>query len=41
MTAKAEPTGDEFTITNKAGEVTRTCKVASESNKGGCPNSSW
>jgi len=41
VTATAEPTGDEFTITTAKGEVTRTCKAASESNKGGCPTGSW
>jgi type IV pilus assembly protein PilA len=41
VTATAEPTGDEFTITNEKGVVTRTCKAASESNKGGCPTGSW
>lgn len=32
---------DEFILTNKAGEITRTCKAASESNKGGCPTGDW
>jgi type IV pilus assembly protein PilA len=41
VTATAEPTGDEFTIKNSKGEVTRTCKAATESNKGGCPTGSW
>ncbi|HWX87155.1 MAG TPA: prepilin-type N-terminal cleavage/methylation domain-containing protein [Solirubrobacteraceae bacterium] len=41
VTATAEPTGDEFTITNAGGVVTRTCKAAAESNKGGCPTGSW
>lgn len=41
VTATAEPTGDEFTITNAKGVVTRTCKAATESNKGGCPTGSW
>jgi type IV pilus assembly protein PilA len=41
VTATAEPTGDEFTITNAKGIVTRTCKAATEANKGGCPTGSW
>jgi type IV pilus assembly protein PilA len=41
VTATAEPTGDEFTIKNASGVVTRTCKAAAESNKGGCPTGSW
>jgi type IV pilus assembly protein PilA len=41
VTATAEPTADEFTIKNEKGVVTRTCKAASESNKGGCPTGSW
>jgi type IV pilus assembly protein PilA len=41
VTATAEPTGDEFTITNANGVVTRTCTAASESNKGGCPSGTW
>jgi type IV pilus assembly protein PilA len=41
VTATAEPTGDEFTIKSAKGEVTRTCKAATESNKGGCPTGSW
>jgi type IV pilus assembly protein PilA len=41
VTATAEPTGDEFTITSAKGVVTRTCKAAAESNKGGCPTGSW
>jgi type IV pilus assembly protein PilA len=41
VTVTAEPTGDEFTITNAGGVVTRTCKAAIESNKGGCPTGSW
>ncbi len=34
-------TKDTFTIENKEGTVTRLCKAASETNKGGCPNNSW
>jgi type IV pilus assembly protein PilA len=41
VTATAGSTGDEFTITNASGIVTRTCKAAVESNKGGCPTGSW
>jgi type IV pilus assembly protein PilA len=41
VTAKAEPTGDTFTITNASGVVTRTCVAASTSNKGGCATGSW
>ncbi|HTD57772.1 MAG TPA: type II secretion system protein [Solirubrobacteraceae bacterium] len=41
VTATAEPTGDEFTITNAKGIVTRSCKAATEANKGGCPTGSW
>ena len=41
VTTTGEPTGDEFTIKNEKGVVTRTCKAASESNKGGCPTGSW
>jgi type IV pilus assembly protein PilA len=41
VTATAEPSGDEFTIKNESGTVTRTCKAASASNKGGCPTGSW
>jgi type IV pilus assembly protein PilA len=41
LTVTAEPTGDTFTITNAEGVVTRTCTAAKESNKGGCPNSTW
>jgi type IV pilus assembly protein PilA len=37
----AKGTGDEFIITNNAGNITRTCKAASESNKGGCPTGDW
>ncbi len=32
---------DTFTITNSAGTITRSCKAASSSNKGGCPTGSW
>ncbi len=41
VTATAEPTGDEFTIKSANGVVTRTCKAATEANKGGCPTGSW
>jgi type IV pilus assembly protein PilA len=41
VTATAEPTGDEFTIKNSKGVMTRTCRAATESNKGGCPTGSW
>jgi type IV pilus assembly protein PilA len=41
VTATAEPTGDEFTIKSAKGEVTRTCKAVTESNKGGCPTGDW
>jgi type IV pilus assembly protein PilA len=41
VTATAEPTGDEFTIKSANGVITRTCKAATESNKGGCPTGSW
>lgn len=41
VTATAEPTGDEFTIKSANGIVTRTCKAAAESNKGGCSTGSW
>ena len=41
VTATAEPSGDEFTVKNSKGVVTRTCKAATESNKGGCPTGSW
>jgi type IV pilus assembly protein PilA len=41
VTATAEPTGDEFTIKSANGITTRTCKVATESNKGGCATGSW
>ncbi|HTB50044.1 MAG TPA: prepilin-type N-terminal cleavage/methylation domain-containing protein [Solirubrobacteraceae bacterium] len=37
----AKGTGDEFIITNTAGEITRTCKAASASNPGGCPTGDW
>ncbi|HEY5286004.1 MAG TPA: prepilin-type N-terminal cleavage/methylation domain-containing protein [Solirubrobacteraceae bacterium] len=36
----AAGTGDEFIITNKGGEITRTCKAVS-ANKGGCPTGDW
>jgi type IV pilus assembly protein PilA len=32
--------GDEFTIKNQAGSITRSCKAAGV-NKGGCPTGSW
>jgi type IV pilus assembly protein PilA len=41
VTATAEPTGDEFTVKSANGVITRVCKAASESNKGGCPTGSW
>ena len=34
-------TKDTFKIVNKAGTITRTCKAASETNKGGCPTGDW
>jgi type IV pilus assembly protein PilA len=34
-------TTDKFIITNKNGEITRTCTAASASNKGGCPTGDW
>jgi type IV pilus assembly protein PilA len=34
-------TKDTFTLEDKAGEEKRTCKAASESNKGGCPAGTW
>jgi type IV pilus assembly protein PilA len=37
----AAGTKDVFTITNAAGEITRTCTAASEANKGGCPTGKW
>jgi type IV pilus assembly protein PilA len=36
VTAKAEPSGDTFTITNTAGVIARTCLPTG---KGGCPSS--
>jgi prepilin-type N-terminal cleavage/methylation domain-containing protein len=42
VTAVAASTGDKFTISRSAtGEVSRTCVVKSEANKGGCPTGSW
>jgi type IV pilus assembly protein PilA len=43
VTATAEPSGDEFTITNAEGAVTRTCVTPSKKAAGGCPVSggSW
>ena len=40
VTAESPVTKDTFTITDKEGEIKRTC-VAAGSNKGGCPASSW
>ncbi len=37
----AAGTGDKFKIVNNAGEITRTCKAANVSNKGGCPTGDW
>jgi len=37
VTAKAEPSGDEFTITNAGGVVTRSCVGTG----GGCNGGSW
>jgi type IV pilus assembly protein PilA len=39
--SEAVATKDTFTLEDKAGEVKRTCKAASESNKGGCPAGTW
>ncbi|HEV2922835.1 MAG TPA: hypothetical protein VGW98_02290, partial [Solirubrobacteraceae bacterium] len=41
VTATAATTKDEFTIKNEGGVVTRTCKAAVETNKGGCPAGTW
>jgi type IV pilus assembly protein PilA len=44
VTAKAEPSGDEFTITNASGVITRTCETPTKKPAGGCPNApggSW
>jgi hypothetical protein len=41
VTATAPTTKDEFTIKNEGGVVTRTCKAAVETNKGGCPAGTW
>jgi len=42
LTAVAASTGDKFSIIRKpTGEVERTCKAASTSNVGGCPNKTW
>jgi type IV pilus assembly protein PilA len=43
VTAKAEPSGDEFTIKNKEGTVTHVCKTPGEKAGGGCPTpgGSW
>jgi type IV pilus assembly protein PilA len=38
---EAPATKDTFKLVNKAGAVVRTCKAASEANKGGCPTGSW
>jgi type IV pilus assembly protein PilA len=40
VTATAPVTGDTFTVTKAAGQVTRTCKAAG-TNKNGCPSGSW
>jgi type IV pilus assembly protein PilA len=37
VTAKAEPSGDEFTITNASGTITRTCETPTKKPAGGCP----
>jgi type IV pilus assembly protein PilA len=36
----AKGSGDEFTIKNEGGTITRSCKAAGV-NKGGCPTGSW
>jgi type IV pilus assembly protein PilA len=41
VTATAPTTEDEFTIKVAAGVVTRTCKAAVATNKGGCPAEVW
>ncbi len=41
LETEAPATKDTFKLVNKAGTVTRTCKAASEANKGGCPTGSW
>jgi type IV pilus assembly protein PilA len=43
VTAKGEPSGDEFTIENNAGVVTHVCKTPGEKAAGGCPvpGGSW
>jgi type IV pilus assembly protein PilA len=43
VTAKGEPSGDEFTITNTNGVITHTCKTPGEVKAGGCPvpGGSW
>jgi type IV pilus assembly protein PilA len=43
VTAKAEPSGDEFVITNNEGTVTHECKTPEEKPGGGCPTpgGSW
>jgi type IV pilus assembly protein PilA len=37
----AAGTSDKFIITNKSGEITRTCTASNPSNKGGCPTGDW
>jgi type IV pilus assembly protein PilA len=41
VTSTSKATKDTFTIVRKNGELTRSCKASSESNKGGCPSGSW
>ncbi len=39
--SEAVGTKDTFKIVDNSGEITRTCKAASASNKGGCPTGDW
>jgi type IV pilus assembly protein PilA len=41
VVATAATTEDTFTIENKEGVVTRTCKAKSATNLGGCPKETW
>ncbi|HEX3693529.1 MAG TPA: type II secretion system protein [Solirubrobacteraceae bacterium] len=41
VVAESPVTKDTFKIKNEEGTVTRECTAATESNKGGCPTSTW